>query len=102
MLLIATMVLGPASAATAQTWPASTTAAAPRMAAAKPAERPSARATSLRISDLRRAASPRPLKLMPTIDAEEAPDVDLRARSEWSDDEGFRVTPTRVAFKRRF
>lgn len=101
-LLVAAMVLGPASAAAAQTWPASMTAAAPRAAVPKAPERPAIRATSLRISDLRRAAGPRTLKLTPTIDAVEAPDIGLRARSEWSADEGFRVTPTRVAFKRRF
>lgn len=101
-LLIATIAVGQASAAAAQTWPASTTAATPRMVVAKASDRPVARASSLRISDLRRAAGPRALKLTPTLEADETPDVELRARSEWYDDEGLRVTPTRVAFKRRF
>ncbi|RAK62058.1 hypothetical protein [Phenylobacterium kunshanense] len=101
-LLIATLVAGQASAAAAQTWPASTVAGAPRVTPLKTAHKAPARPSSLRLAELRRAADLRTLKLTPTIETGTLPDIDLRARSEWSDDEGFRVTPTRVAFKRRF
>ena len=60
------------------------------------------KASSLRTADLHRAASARILNLKPSIEIDSPPEVDLRARAEWSDDQGFRVTPTRVAFKRRF
>ena len=35
-------------------------------------------------------------------DAEDIPEVEIRPKAEWTDDQGFRVSPTRVAFKRRF
>ena len=44
---------------------------------------------------------PRPSAAAP-VDHNEVPEVDIRAKAAWSDDEGFRVSPTRVAFKRRF
>lgn len=35
-------------------------------------------------------------------DERNVPDVDIRAKEVWSQDEGFRFTGSRVAFKRRF
>ena len=48
---------------------------------------------------------PQPLKLPPRIalaDDGDVPEVDIRAKAEWSDDQGLRATPTKVSFKRRF
>lgn len=101
-LMVAVAALGSVPvAALAQAWPATVVGGAPQMTA-RPLKASSTRASSLRTADLRRAAGTRALKMSPSIEAEEVPDVDLRARAEWSDDQGFRVSPTRVAFKRRF
>jgi hypothetical protein len=35
-------------------------------------------------------------------DPEDIPDVEVRAKAEWSDDQGLRVSPTRLAYKSRF
>ena len=100
-LLVAVVALGSAPlAATAQTWSASTTAGARSMTPHQPQK--VRKASSLRPADLRRAASPRRLILNPTLEIGSLPEVDLRARAEWYDDQGFRLSPTRVAFKRRF
>ncbi|MEW5687825.1 MAG: hypothetical protein AB1942_23165 [Pseudomonadota bacterium] len=100
-LLIAVAALGSVPlAATAQTWPASATAGAQSMASRTTPQ--AQKASSLRAAELRRAAGARVLNLKPSIEVDSPPSVDLRARSEWSDDQGFRMTPTRVAFKRRF
>lgn len=100
-LLVAVAALGSAPlAATAQTWPASTTAGA--TIASQRVVQKAAKASSLRTAELRRAAGHRTLSLKPSIEIDSPPDVELRARAEWSDDQGFRVTPNRVAFKRRF
>lgn len=34
--------------------------------------------------------------------AAEVPEVDIRPKDSWREDEGFSLSPTRVAFKRRF
>lgn len=99
--LVAVAALGSAPlAANAQTWSASTTAGARSMTPHQPQK--VRKASSLRPADLRRAASPRKLNLNPTLELGSPPEVDLRARAEWYDDQGFRLSPTRVAFKRRF
>ena len=45
-----------------------------------------------------------PLKLSPRIALAhgDVPQVDIRAKADWSDDQGLRATPTKVSFKRRF
>ena len=47
---------------------------------------------------------PQPLKLPPRIALADGdvPQVDIRAKAEWSDDQGLRASPTKVSFKRRF
>lgn len=87
----------------AQTWPAGVVAAAPKMAPAPGQARAMARSE-------RTPKSPRRVNLPPPQSfqalrlsaADEIPEVDIRPKGAWSDDEGLRVSPTRVAFKRRF
>ena len=47
---------------------------------------------------------PQPLKLPPRIALEdhEVPQVDIRAKAEWTDDQGLRASPTKVSYKHRF
>ena len=103
LIVVAAVAAAPIPAA-AQSWPVSVAASAPRMATA-PAYSFVVTARVARI--LRRpeavpptdpAAGPRVSSVEPGV----APQVELRARAEWTDDQGFRVSPTRVAFKRRF
>jgi hypothetical protein len=87
----------------AQTWPATVVAAGPRMAAAP------TRAFVVIERDARLQRRPpgvprtephvAPLRLSAAADV---PQVDIRPKDEWTADEGFRLGPTRVAFKRRF
>lgn len=35
-------------------------------------------------------------------DLNQVPETDIRAKDEWFDDQGFRLTPNRMAFKQRF
>jgi hypothetical protein len=103
LLFAATVLAAAPVPALAQTWPASVVAAGPRMAEAP------ARAFVVidRDARLQRRAlgvpptEPRiaPLRLSA---AEDVPTVDIRPKYDWSDDQGLRVGPTRVAFKRRF
>ena len=102
LLVVAAAALGSAPLAAAQTWPATTTAGVPSIVAVRARAQVQPMASSLHAADLRRAAGARLLNLKPSIAVDSPPEVDLRARSEWSDDQGFRMTPTRVAFKRRF
>jgi hypothetical protein len=50
------------------------------------------------------ADRPQPLKLLPRLARAdgEVPQVDIRAKDAWYDDEGLRASPTKVSFKRRF
>ncbi|WP_293676700.1 hypothetical protein [uncultured Phenylobacterium sp.] len=52
----------------------------------------------------RSTAHSRTLKLPPrlAIADGEVPEVDIRAKADWSDDQGLRASPTKVSFKRRF
>jgi hypothetical protein len=102
-LLVAAVVVATPVPVLAQTWPATVVAAGPRMAAAP------ARAFVVIERDGRLQRRPpgvprtephaAPLRLSA---ADEVPQVDIRAKDEWSEDQGLRVGPTRVAFKRRF
>ncbi len=103
LLLVAVVAAATPAAALAQAWPASVVAAGPRMAQA-PAQ------ALVRIERDGRLLRPRlevprtqPRLKLNTVDADdEAPDVDIRAKEAWLDDQGLRVSPTRLAFKRRF
>lgn len=101
-LLIATLALTLCPAAAfAQTWspvavsglPATAEKGRDLIAAERPSRsKPAPGAPPLhikpRVADLSRAT--------------QGPDYDVRPKPEWSDDQGFRVSPTRVAFKGRF
>ena len=107
LLIAATVgVIVPASAM-AQAWPAIVVASVPTLA-------PQSRMVILRTEALKAAAdsSARRAATGPALNLNasralltqrtEIADVDIRAKSGWSDDQGFRVSPTRVAYKRRF
>lgn len=99
-LLIAALVIGAAPLpALAQSWPSTVVASAPRMTPASrvPALNLQREATTW-VATAKRPA----LKLNPTSDPDEIPEVEVRAKAEWSDDQGLRVGPTRVAYKSRF
>ena len=105
-LLAAALVLGSAPLpALAQTWPATVVASAPRMLPS-PA-RPFVVVRDDEVSTRRQAGvpptdpTPRTATLKLSAPAE-IPQVDVRPKAEWSDDQGWRASPTRVAFKRRF
>jgi len=44
----------------------------------------------------------KPLRLGTAAKTGDAPPVQVHAKAAWLDDQGLRLTPTRVAFKRRF
>ncbi|MBL8771013.1 MAG: hypothetical protein JNK30_06480 [Phenylobacterium sp.] len=100
-LIAACLMAGAPLPAMAQAWQATVVAAAPRAAPAQTlsaARTPAADARRQAVI-LRTEPQARPLDLSP---AEDAPEVDIQPKAEWSDDEGLRLTPTRLAFKRRF
>jgi hypothetical protein len=90
--------------ALAQAWPATVVAGAPQM-------RSQPRTTGFSVQRdfivLRPAGLPptqpdrRRLKLA-TVEPRDVPEVAVPAKAEWSDDQGFRAGPTKLAFKRRF
>lgn len=102
LILSALVAAAAPAAALAQAWPASVVAAGPRMAQA-PAQ------ALVRVERDARLLR-RPHEVPPTqprlrlsaVDVDEVPDVDIRAKDEWLDDQGLRVSPTRLAFKQRF
>lgn len=100
-LAVAVLAFAPVPAL-AQSRTATVVASAPRMAAGP------AQAFVIVERDARLLRRPRGLppsepqvKLRPST-ADEVPEVDIRPKDEWREDEGLRVGPTRVAFKRRF
>ena len=103
LIAVAAVASAPLSAL-AQAWPATVVAATPQMHSQP-------RTTGFSIQRdfivLRRAGVPptqpdrRVLKLT-TVDPGQIPEVAVRPRAEWSDDQGFRAGPTKLAFKRRF
>lgn len=105
-LLIATAAIASAPLpALAQTWPATVVAAAPRMST--PSRVP-ALIVHRDVTVLRPVGVPptqperRGLKLNAAADPEDIPEVEVRAKAEWTDDQGLRVGPTRLAYKSRF
>ncbi len=105
LLMAAVALAATPVSALAQAWPATVVASAPQMRSQPrvPALNLDREATSLRTTPfvVSRAAR-KPLKLNATIDPGDAPEVDVQAKDAWTDDEGLRVGPTKVAFKRRF
>lgn len=98
-LVIAAFILAVAPAsAIAQTWPGIAVASAPALSQIRPSlgaltqsrPRPSPHAFALN------------LKIRKAEPAQTVPDFDVHAKPEWSDDQGFRISLTRVAFKTRF
>lgn len=81
--------------ALAQTWSSQPAAETPTSVTANPAP------SSLRLKT-EPAPSLRPVENVESVDADETPDVDIKPKAEWSADDGLRMTPTRIAYKRRF
>ena len=107
-LLIAAGVLASAPVpALAQAWPAIVVSSANAMAPQIRSLAPDVRYNpAVGASVPTRMTRPEPSEMMlrPALrlEASQVPDVDIRAKDEWFDDQGFRASPTRVAFKRRF
>lgn|GEM_PF-3076890 len=107
LLIAAVAVVASPLPAAAQAWPATVVAGAPQMTAQKRLPLTLDRNTYLRHpwgvppTDPRLAATPA-LKLTPTHALGDVPDVRVQAKDEWTDDQGLRVGPTKLAFKRRF
>lgn len=99
---MAVLVAAPVPAL-AQAWPATVVAGSQKMAQTATAPAPARAIDDARST--RRAADPthaRSRLKLTTVDIDEVPEVDIRPKDEWLDDQGLRVSPTRVAFKRRF
>lgn len=105
-LLIASAAIASAPLpALAQTWPAAVVASAPRLTSAPRApalnlQRAVAVVYPVDVQPIRPGR--RILKLDPSADRHEIPDVEVRAKAEWSDDQGLRLGPTKLAYKSRF
>jgi len=107
LLIAAVVAVSAPLPAAAQGWPATVVAGAPQMAAQKRLPMTLGRETSAHRtwSALQTPSSPSAgpvLKLSARHELGEVPDVDVPAKDEWTADEGFRVGPTKLAFKRRF
>lgn len=103
LLTLAVVVAAPIPAA-AQAWPATVVAAGARMAV--PTAQPPTRIDrDLRLARRQTTVPPmRPsvrLKLNP-VEVDDIPEVEIEPKDEWLDDQGLRLSPTRIAFKRRF
>lgn len=111
-LLIATAALVCAPLpALAQTWPVAIVAGVQAMQIQIRTLAPTGRGEveALRAETVAQATASRPanrlaLKLRPSVsvDPDDAPDVDIPAKAEWSDDQGLRIGGTKLAYKRRF
>lgn len=91
--------------ALAQAWSTTVVASAPRMSSPTraPALNLQRDATLAYPIDARPVRQDRPaLKLEPSLDRDDIPDVEVPAKAEWSDDQGLRVGPTKLAYKSRF
>ena len=106
LMIVAAAVAAAPIPVLAQTWPAGVVAAGPRMAAAQ------GQPLVVVVRDARILRRPGgipptqptdrlPLRLS-SVESDEVPLVELRPKDEWTEDEGFSVSATRVAFKRRF
>ena len=105
-LLIAAAVIGSAPLpALAQAWTSTVVAAAPQMTTQSrvPALNLQRDVTQFRPAGQANMPAYRPaLKLNTPTDPDEIPDVEVRAKAQWSDDQGLRVGPTKLAYKSRF
>jgi len=101
LLIAATAIVSAPTAAMAQTWPMAGVAAAPRIAPQSRMAATLEREVYARPQATTKSVRPA-LKLSSTRTVENVPEVEVTAKDDWSDDEGFRVTPTKLAFKRRF
>lgn len=107
LLIAAGLLTAAPAAALAQSWPAvvasGVQALAPqtRLLALSAAPETEPRA-AYRSAIIRRGAPLRLEQPNRLTQPEAAPEVEIPAKADWSDDQGLRVTPTRVAFKRRF
>jgi hypothetical protein len=90
--------------ALAQARPATVEAAGPQMAQRMPAQALARLERDPRL--LRRPGTPPTEPLvrlkLSAADTDEIPAVEIQPKDEWLDDQGLRVGPTKVAFKRRF
>lgn len=103
LLIAAAAIASAPLPALAQVWPATVVAAAPRMTAQP---RVPALTVYRDARMLRPTGSPQTqlLRNAPRLaaDPDDIPVVEVRAKAEWSDDQGLRVGPTRIAYKSRF
>ncbi|WP_296598072.1 hypothetical protein [Phenylobacterium sp.] len=90
--------------AAAQAWPATVVASAPQLTGQKrlPLTLDAAGVARRGPAQASRSAARPALKLTPPQDLGEIPEVRIQAKDDWFDDQGFRVSPTKLAFKRRF
>lgn len=101
LLIVATAIVSAPAAAMAQTWPMAGVAAAPRIAPQSRIAATLEREVYARPQTATKSARPA-LKLSSTRTLDNVPEVEVTAKDDWSDDQGFRVSPTKLAFKRRF
>lgn len=101
LLIVATAIVSAPAAAMAQTWTTAGVAAAPRVAPQSRIAATLEREVYARPQAATKSARPA-LKLSSTRSVENVPEVEVTAKDDWSDDQGFRVSPTKLAFKRRF
>jgi hypothetical protein len=105
-LLIAVAAIASAPLpALAQAWSTTVVASAPRMSSptrvpALNLERETTLAYPVDAQPIRQEH--RILKLDPSADRGDIPDVEVPAKAEWSDDQGLRVGPTKLGYKSRF
>lgn len=104
LILIVALAAAPMPAL-AQAWPTTVVAGSPRMAMTTNTAQTLARAEQDARLQGHVASTPThpPIRLKLTrVQVDDVPVVEIEPRAEWFDDQGWRVSPTRVAFKRRF
>ena len=104
LLIAAAVVVFTPVSALAQAWPATGLASAPQMRSQPraPALNFDRNITSFRTAVIPAEPTGPVIKMTRTSDIADVPDVEVRAKDAWSDDDGFRATPNKVAFKRKF
>lgn len=112
LFLLAAVLASAAAPAIGQTWPGGAVTAAGVQALGpqgrKIALTDQTAAIAWRAPDAPAAAQPidRPHPVTPPERIaqrdDDTPKVDIQAKPEWSDDQGFRASPTKLSYKRRF
>lgn len=103
LLIAAAAVVAAPLPALAQTWPTATTAATPQMRVQSRAPAVTIqRQTTLDRPAARVAREPQTSLNLTASDPDEALDVELLPKAEWSDDQGLRIGATRIGYKSRF